>query len=311
MKISVLTATYNRAKYLNKLYKSIVNNISSRYEVEWLIMDDGSTDDTENICNKLIYADKSVNANISGNSRLQIKYFKQDNQGKMAAINNLTEHVTGDLWIECDSDDYFVENCFYKIMEQYKKIENQDNIYALAFLKQDQNGKNMGNNFKNDISTMYDLYFKEAEDGEKALVFLTKIRKNYKYELENNERFVTEARMYHKMDLEHKIKCVNETIMICEYQDGGYSKNISKQFINYPFGYYKYFYEILAYMDTKNIESAKRLYVIKHYILFTYLTRKRLSLKVKGIENKVLILLLYIPGVIKSRKYKKDNQIKK
>ena len=308
MKISILTATYNRAKYLNVLYKSIVNNISSKYEVEWLIMDDGSVDDTEDVCNKLVGTDKSVTS-LFGESRLQIKYFKQENQGKMAAINNLSEYVTGDLWIECDSDDFFVENCFSKIVDEYEKISDRNDIYALAFLKQDLDGNNMGNNFKNEISTMYDLYFKEQEDGEKALVFVTNIRKNYRYELEHNERFVTEARMYHKMDKDYKIKCINETIMVCEYQAEGYSKNINKQFISNPFGYYKYFYEILADMDTKNIDPSKRMYVIKHYILFTYLAKKRLCLKVRGLKNKLLILLLYIPGTIKSIKYKRANKI--
>ena len=307
MKISILTATYNRAKYLNNLYKSIVSNISSRFEVEWLIMDDGSYDNTEDVCAKLFGADKSV-ADIFGGSRLQVKYFKQENQGKMAAINNLSEHVTGDLWIECDSDDFFVENCFSKIVDEYEKISDRNDIYALAYLKQDLDGNNMGNDFKNEESTMYDLYFKEHEDGEKALVFITNIRKNYRYELEHNERFVTEARMYHKMDKDYKIKCFNETIMICDYQEGGYTKNINKQFISNPFGYYKYFYEILADINKKNIDSSKRLYVLKHYILFTYLTKNRLNLKIKGFKNKIMLILLYIPGRIKSRKFKKANK---
>ena len=47
MKISILTATYNRAKHLSKLYESIVDNITSSLQIEWLIMDDGSTDETE------------------------------------------------------------------------------------------------------------------------------------------------------------------------------------------------------------------------------------------------------------------------
>lgn len=272
-------------------------------------MDDGSYDNTEDVCAKLVGADKSV-TDIFGGSRLQIKYFKQENQGKMAAINNLSEYVTGDLWIECDSDDFFEENCFGKIVDEYEKISDRNDIYALAYLKQDLDGNNMGNDFKNDITTMYDLYFKEHEDGEKALVFITNIRKNYKYELEHNERFVTEARMYHKMDKDYKIKCINETIMICDYQEGGYSKNINKQFISNPFGYYKYFYEILADMDTKNIDPQKRMYVLKHYILFTYLTKNKLNLKIKGFKNKVMLILLYIPGRIKSRKFKKQNSRK-
>lgn len=58
-------------------------------------------------------------------------------------------------------------------------------------LKYDQNGTNMGNNFKNKKTTMFDLYFKEGETGEKAIVFFSSIRKQYKHELEHNERFVT------------------------------------------------------------------------------------------------------------------------
>lgn len=301
MKISILTATYNRAKHLRKLYESIVNNISSNLQIEWLIMDDGSTDETEDICNKLIIANKSINDNISNGASLQIRYCKQENQGKMVAINNLSEHVTGDLWIECDSDDFFTNNAFSSIINEYEKCKDKKDIYAMAFLKEDQNGRNMGKNFSKKESTMFDLYFKEHEDGEKALVFITEVRKRFRYPLEQNERFVTEARMYHKMDKEHKIKCVNDTIMVCEYQDEGYSKNINKQFIENPYGYYKYFYEILANMDTSKIAFSKRLYVIKHYILFTYLTHNKLNLKIKGILNKILIIALYIPGIVKSK----------
>ena len=297
MKISILTATYNRAKYLNKLYSSIIDNIRSGYEIEWLIMDDGSSDNTEEVCKGFKNTDS-----------FSIRYFKQENQGKMAAINNLSKYVTGELWIECDSDDYFADNCFRRIEKEYNKIKGRDDIYAICFLKKDQNGDNMGNNFKKSETTMFDLYFKEEENGEKALVFISDIRGRFRYELENNERFVTEARMYHKMDLNYKMRCSNETIMICEYQEEGYSKNINKQFINNPFGYYKYFYEILADMDTSEILFSKRLYVIKHYILFTYLTNNKLNLRVQGIRNKLLIIALYIPGIIKSNKFIKNNK---
>lgn len=306
MKISILTATYNRATYLNKLYESILNNISDIYEVEWLIMDDGSTDETGEVCNKFVKEHGSDITELSKNEKFQVKYFKQENQGKMCAINNLSQYVTGDLWIECDSDDYFVDDIFKKIIDEYSKIKDRSDIYAMAFLKRDQNGNNMGNNFKNEESTMFNLYFKEQEDGEKALVFVSSIRKNYKYQLENNESFVTESRMYHKMDKDYKIRCINETIMVCEYQEGGYSKNICKQFISNPYGYYKYFYEILVDMDTRGILFSKRLYVIKHYILFTYLTKQKLNIKVSGIYNKLLVIMLYIPGIIKSRKFGKN-----
>lgn len=295
MKISILTATYNRANLLINLYKSILkNSINKEIVIEWLIMNDGSSDNTEEIVKKFI------NDNI-----IKILYFSQKNMGKMEAINNLIPHVTGDLIIECDSDDYFVDGAFDFINEQYKENKNQ-NIYALCFLKYDKNGKNIGSEFKNDITTMFDLYFSEGENGEKALVYYGDFRKKYKYELEKNERFVTEARMHHKLDLKYKIKCINKPIMICEYQENGYTNNILDQFIQNPKGYYNFFMEILE-RDTKNISFNKRIYVIKHYILFKYLTNSKKGFKsIRGLLNKIIYILLYIPGFIFSHiKYHK------
>lgn len=296
MKFSILTATYNRAKCLPKLYESLIKNKSSNYEIEWLIMDDGSKDETENLIKDYI-----------AKNEIEIKFFKQQNQGKMTAINNLAQYVTGEIWIECDSDDYFTDGAFDKIKDLYEKNKERKDIYAFAFLKIDQNGNNMGNTFKKEETTMFDLYFKEGGTGEKALAFITEVRKKYRYELEHNERFVTEARMYHKMDKDYKMICNNEYMMVCEYQEEGYTKNINKEFVNNPFGYYMYFYEILNDMDMKGVSFGKRLYVVKHFILFGYLTGQRRK-KVKNIVNNIFIIVLWIPGRIKSKKFMNINK---
>ena len=294
MKISILTATYNRANLLPRLYESIVNNVKDNIDIEWLIMDDGSKDNTKEIIQKF----------IEENKQLYIKYFFQENQGKMQAINNLMQYAQGDLIIECDSDDYFTNNAFEIIEKAYKENENNmENYYALCFLKYNQAGENMGKTFQKNCTTMFDLYFKEGEDGEKALVFNSKIRKQYKYELEDKEKFVTEARMFHKMDERYGIICINEPIMICEYQPSGYTKNINKQFIENPYGYFNYFKEILQ-KDMRGVLFKKRLYAIKHYILFSTLTNQKKIIKnIKGFLNKLLVTILIIPGKIKSTRF--------
>lgn len=289
MKISVLTSTYNRGNLLKKLYNSLIQNSNYNVDVQWLIIDDGSKDDTKNIVK-----------DFKDENKIEIKYFYQENQGKMLAINKLVKEANGDLIIECDSDDYFTEDAFDIIKNEYQKCDKSD-IYALCFLKYDQNGNNMGNLFKNEKTTMFDLYFKEGENGEKALVFFADVRKKYKHELEHNEKFVTEARMYHKMDVKYKMICINKPIMICEYQKDGYSKNIIKQFKNNPYGYYKYFQEILE-KDMKGVKFSKRLYVIKHYILFGKLINAKKSLnKIMSTKNKILYCILYVPGRIKTK----------
>ena len=290
MKISVFTPTYNRANLLNKLYNSLIENSNYDVEIEWLIMDDGSTDNTNEVVKSFIEENKIV-----------IRYFEQKNQGKMIAINNLVEKATGDLIVDCDSDDFFTEDAFKIIKEEYEKNKQKENIYGLCFLKYDQNGKNMGNQFKNKKTTMFDLYFKEGESGEKSIVFNSKIRKQYKHELEHNERFVTEARMYHKMDEKYQMICINKPIMICEYQKEGYTQNIIKQFKENPYGYYEYFKEILQ-KDMKGVNFDKRLYVIKHYILFSYLTKQYKRNEIKDFCNKFLYFILFIPGIIKSKR---------
>ena len=289
MKISVLTPTYNRANLLEKLYESLIKNSKYDIEIEWLIMNDGSTDETKNVIKKYIEENK-----------IEIKYFEQENQGKMVSINKLVEKATGDLIVDCDSDDYFTEDAFKIIKEEYEKNKDEKDIYGLCFLKYDQNEENMGNNFKNKKTTMFDLYFKEGETGEKAIIFFSSIRKQYKHELEHNERFVTEARMYHKLDEKYKMICINKPIMICEYQKEGYTQNILKQFKENPYGYYEYFKEILQ-RNMKGVTFNKRLYAIKHYILFSYLTKQYNSKMIKSNFNKIMYFIMLFPGIVKSK----------
>ncbi len=290
MKISILTPTFNRAKLLDKLYTSIlINSNNSNCDVEWLIMDDGSTDNTR------IIVDTYIKENI-----INVQYFYQENSGKMSAINELVKRCTGDLILECDSDDYLVPETFKIIEDALVQCKDMANIYAMAFLKYDQNGNNMGNNFPEDNyeSSMFDLYFKEGITGEKALVFNSSIRKKFKYRLENGEKFVTEARLHHEMDLHYNIRCFNKKIMICEYKDDGYSKNINKLFIQNPKGYYEYFKEIFN-QDMHGVTFSKRLYIYKHYILFAVLAKQKHAIKnVKGTFNKIAVTLLYLPGKI-------------
>ena len=291
--LSILTATFNRANCLEKLYKSIVRNQKSivqnieksqkstaqnrenseksilrnreksKLEAEWIIIDDGSTDKTKTIVKQFI-AEKKI----------KIKYVYQQNSGKMAAINKAVEFATGELIVDCDSDDFFSENAFKIIKQNASKLLENPQLYALCFLKQDFLGNISGKKFPSDNmkSTMFDLYFKQDIEGEKILVFNARVRKKFRHELEKNENFITEARMYHKMDEKYKILCINEVLEIGDYKEDGYTKNISKTFKTSPNGYYKYFKEILQ-KDLKGVLFKKKIYVLKHFVLFWILKK--------------------------------------
>jgi glycosyltransferase involved in cell wall biosynthesis len=295
MTISILTATYNRAHTLPNLYNSLIKNKKDCPTFEWLIMDDGSTDNTEELVKSWI-RDKII----------VIRYFKQSNQGKMVALNNLLEHINGEITIECDSDDYFTDHCFKDVLEKWNTIKNDDSIYGLAFLKVTPNQKIIGTKFniEGKVNKVFDMYFKDDVIGDKCFIFKSNIRKQFKHKLEGKERFATEGRMFHQMDLKYAgLKCFNVPAVICEYLDDGYTKNILKVFKESPLTHYYYYLEMFNF-DMHGVPFEKRLHIIKHYILFSHLTgkKKKQAIKnVKGIFNKMLVLFLVIPGYIKTR----------
>ena len=150
---------------------------------------------------------------------------------------------------------------------------------------------------------MFDLYFKDDIQGEKIIVFNSKIRKQYFHELEKNEKFITEARMYHKMDEKYKLLAINEIVEQGCYIEDGYTKNINKTFKESPYGYYMYFKELLQ-KEMKGVMFSKRLYIIKHYILFSYLTKNKFNDNfIKDKINKILYRIMYFPGIIKSKRF--------
>lgn len=294
MKLSILTATYNRQEYLSNLYESIKRNQKYKLNCEWIIIDDGSTDETK----------KQIQEFINEN-KVHIKYCYQKNNGKMSAINEAVKFATGDLIVDCDSDDFFVDDAFEKIQQNANKLLENENFYGLVFLKKENSGQISGKELKNQKeTTMFDLYFKDDIQGEKIIVFNAKVRKQYFHKLENQEKFVTEARMYHQMDEKYKILTINDVIEQGSYIEDGYTKNINKTFKQAPYGYYMYFKEILQ-KDMKDVLWSKRIYTIKHYILFSYLTNNKFDDSfIKDKLNKILYELLYLPGIAKSRRFK-------
>jgi len=296
MRISVLTATYNRAHTLPNLYKSLIKNKKHCNQFEWLIMDDGSTDNTKKLVESWI-KEKIID----------IKYFKQSNQGKMMALNNLLDKISGEITVECDSDDYLTDNCFKDILNKWDTIKDDDSVYGLAFLKMTPDKKIIGNKFALEdgkVRRVFDMYFKDGVTGDKCFVFKSNIRKQFKHKLEGNEKFATEGRMYHEMDLKYSgLKCFNNPVLICEYLDDGYTKNILKLFKQNPLTHYYYYLEMFKF-DMHEIPFKKRLHIIKHYILFSCLTNQKkinVTRNAEGLFNKILVFILIIPGYLKTK----------
>ncbi len=118
IKISLFTPTYNREKKLMDLYESI--RIQTFRDFEWIVIDDGSTDNTE-----------SLIESFRDNSDIRIVYIKQENRGKHIAQNVAVEIANGELFLPLDSDDTIVHNALQLLWEAWISIpEDERSLYS-------------------------------------------------------------------------------------------------------------------------------------------------------------------------------------
>lgn len=102
-KVSVIIPVYNVEKYISKTIESVISQ--SYYNIEIILVDDGSTDNSSKICDELAKKDN------------RISVIHQDNQGLSAARNVGTALATGDFVFYLDGDDYLENTALQKLIE--------------------------------------------------------------------------------------------------------------------------------------------------------------------------------------------------
>lgn len=263
-KITVFTPTYNRKKYIERLYQSLVKQTYKNFE--WLVIDDGSTDDTE-----------SWFAEILLEKKIDTKYFKTLNGGKHRAINKGVELATGELFFIVDSDDYLAENALEKIIEWENTIEQLSNIAGIVGLKGYTKDKLVGTTFKRQYRDLliYDRN-KNNISGDRAEVFYTDILKKYKFPEYESEKFLPEAIIWNKIALDgYKLRHFNDIIYMCEYLEDGLTRNIEQKYRENPNGFLEYIKQLL-YINKWNILNKIKYVSYYQYIFDGIYDEKRI-----------------------------------
>lgn len=121
IEVSIIVPIYNSSAFLDNLFLSIQNQSFIDFEV--LLIDDGSTDDSQIKCINITEKDK------------RFKYIKKENEGVSSARNTGIEKAKGKFLAFIDSDDYILEN---HIMMMVKGIENVDLVTTGYFLKDEK-----------------------------------------------------------------------------------------------------------------------------------------------------------------------------
>lgn len=230
--ITIFTPTYNRKNYLKKLYGSLICQTNKNFE--WLIVDDGSIDDTEGFISEL-----------SKQNKIKITYFNQNNQGKHIAINKGLELATTEYFFIVDSDDMLTPDGIETIYKNIHFIANDEKKCGLIFNRIYENGQTIGgaNNYDTITCSLFDLKFKYHLNSDKAEIFKTKILKQFLFPQFQGEKFAPEALVMFRMSGPYSIVYINKGIYIGEYLEGGLTSNITKIRMRSPKATTLYYYE--------------------------------------------------------------------
>ena len=267
--ISILTPTYNRGKLLLPLYDSLKNLTFEDFE--WLIVDDGSEDDTEQ------YALSWIEHNIE-NAEFPIRYIKKSNGGKHTAINRGVREANGELILILDSDDTLPEDSLATIAHYYEQCKGYEDCAGVCGLMAHHNGQLIGTGFPKDPMYESALQFRYAEKGnvtgDLLEVYKTSVMREFPFPEIENEKFCPESLVWNRIANKYKLFCFNKVIYYRDYLEGGLTSKIVRIRMNSPIASTMTYAEMLDY----NISLKWKIRSAINYWRFKYcITNKSLK----------------------------------
>jgi len=238
MLITVFTSTYNRAYILPYLYKSLVEQTERSFE--WLVVNDGSSDNTD----ELVKGWQKEN-------KITIRYIETANGGKHRAINRGVKEAEGELFFIVDSDDYLSTDAIAVIQADWKcEAETKTAISGLCYKKVIYTtGKTIGDDFPEPVVTTstLNMIFQYKVLGDKAEIFRTELLRQYPFPEIDGENFVPESYIWNRITNDKPMRFINKGIYFCEYLEDGLTANFAKNLKQNPKGFEIYYQDILHY----------------------------------------------------------------
>lgn len=221
--ITVVTPTYNRGKELLTLYESLMEQTSKNFE--WLIIDDGSFDNTYSVVRQF------------SKSFFQIHYTKKGNGGKHTALNLAFKMVKSELTFIVDSDDRLTPDAIETIERDWENVKYKD-LCGISYLRGYSTMKVIGSLFPKDfaIDNFINLRFNKHVNGDKAEVWVSKFLKEHSYPTFDGEKFFGESYIWILLAKERNMLFRNKVIYITEYLKGGLTRSGRALRIQCPHG---------------------------------------------------------------------------
>ena len=275
--LTIFTPAYNRAHTIGRTYESLCRQTYKDFE--WLIVDDGSTDNTRELVEGWICE-----------NRIPIRYIHQQNQGMHGAHNTAYRNITTELKTCIDSDDYRPDDAVEKIIT-FWRAKGSDRYAGIVGLDiDDKNQQIIGTAFPEGLTeTTLSGYYAAGGKGDKKLVYRTTVINSYpEYPIFEGERYVGLAYKYMLIDRDYKLLTVNEPLVVVDYQTDGSSASMYRQYWHNPKGFA--FYRKVEMVNTPSIK--RKFMSCVHYIASSIISK---NCKFISESPRPILTLLVIP----------------
>ena len=279
--ITVFTPTYNRAYTLPRLYSSLTRQKESNFE--WLIVDDGSVDETEEL----------IKGWIAQERRFSIRYYKKENGGKPRAINFGIQKAKGNYFLMIDSDDYLTDDAIAKFVGWIKEIDEDENYIGVGAVS----GYSEKDYIKGippkvglkgyvDATNLQRPEFDLDVDMTEA--YKVEIFKRFPMAEWPGENFAPEQIALNEMALAgYKLRWHSDIVRICEYLEDGLTKGSFNLERKNPMGYAMMYNHKLKY----NISAKEKFHAAcQHIALSIYAKQPKYILKSNAIKYTILAM---------------------
>ena len=223
--LTIFTPTYNRAHTLPRTYESLLRQ--TRKDFIWLIIDDGSTDNTADI----------VREWQSRDNGFWIQYIHKKNGGLHTAYNAAIEQLETELSMCIDSDDWLVDDAVEMILAFWEK-NGSDSVAGIEALDRFEDGTIIGDKMPSQKTiNLIDLTTGKyhLRNGDKKPIVRSELYKSVApMPTFDGEKNFNPHYMHLLISLKYDFLVMNEPVCVVEYQRDGMSNAIFRQYMNSP-----------------------------------------------------------------------------
>ncbi len=243
--LTIFTPAYNRAHTLPRTYESLKSQDCKDFI--WLIVDDGSSDNTAELVRKWQEADNGF----------EIQYIYKENGGMHTAHNTAYEHTHTELNTCIDSDDCLAPGAVRAIADAWAKVRSKGYAGLIA-LDADMNGNLIGKGFPEGLrETTLSGYYAAGGAGDKKLIYRTDVVRQYPaYPVYPGEKYIALAWLYRQIDQDYQLAVLDAAVCLVDYQPDGHSTAMYREYVRSPRGFAQW-----RRLCMEHPESAKRLVV--------------------------------------------------